>query len=269
MSVTVWDGAQPPSDPADRLQVASTRSIPWHLAEAESAAESDSAAFAFRFHLGLARVAGLSDSVSYARRASLLARLDDWPAAIEDWRRWAESGEPDDGASTLGLARGLLRTGDRAGYLALCARLVADGGTANRPVITWQVARALALSADSGITPAQLLGLARAIPPSRKQAGRIGMTVALAAFRAGRPDEAFDLAIKATMAEPSRAFACWPLASLVLKDLGRLPESRDYFRKAEAHAVRGKDEGPPFPEDWPEFLLLLEEARNSISDTGR
>ncbi len=272
-SVAVWDGS-PPTGPAARSREARSRAFVHHLDEAESALEAGQAG-AVAFHLGRLRGQEPPDGRSRARRAALRLRVGDWAGSAEDSRRWADSGETDEGPAWLTRARALLMARDEAGSRALADRWAAPDSPPKRQPTTWPIARVAALAAGGGAGPAEALRLAESVPPSGKQAAQIDWTRGLAAYRAGRFDEAIARARSAAEEDPSRAFASWPLLALANARLGRVEEARAWLGRAEGFASGfaspGSADSPEptlFPEEWPEFSVLRGEARAATGESA-
>ncbi len=260
-SVAVWDGASPALDPSQRVAEAGARAFLYHLDAAESALiASDFAGFSF--HFAKIRAAEPPDTRTLLRRAALLQRVEDWQAALADYRKWAESGETDEGVGWLGHARALLITGDDQGYRDLCARMMADDGPARRQPPSWPLVRSLILSRRGKADPSTVVVMAKDLPPSADQDRSTASTQALADLRAGRLREAYDRALG--LAEhPSEGFVNWPLLAQIAASLGRPEEARKWIERSEALCSRTSTGGVSRPEAWPDFLLLLHEAQEN------
>jgi len=267
-SIAVWQGFSASATPEQRFQQASARLYNWHLEQAEAAVQERNG-LGLAFHQSALDQLRPSDPIAQARLGQVLLAQGRWRDAARTLGAWAQSREPDDGPLHLAHARALLMAGDTPAYQTLASQLAA----AQTPFTQrgeWAVHRALLLAANHADLPA-LLQAVQTSPKSHEARDYRELTLALGHFRAGHWRETLSLLDHAIAAHPADQEVAKPLAAMARWRLDEKALARSLLREAEKTATepayKPSAEGFVLPSWWPEFHLLLNEARTIIAAT--
>lgn len=268
-SISVWDSGYFDTPFQARRAEADERTLGWQLNEADKAI-ADGRFAAAEFHFTRLRDRTPTDMYTRRRRGALALRFNDIECASTDFTAWLSSGEPADGPSWVDAARTLCLRGDRAGYLKLCTRLLESHLADESPAASWHVAEVLALAPGSCPDPALIVSLATRAVGSTDHRGGVTIARGLAHYRAGHWAEALgDLHYSIRIA-PHLDWVCWPALALVYYRQGNSEEAHRWLKRAVDRLderTRKRDRGPAdrlFEPLWPEFRILLTEARTEI-----
>jgi hypothetical protein len=273
-SISIWDGAGPERSFTTRRAEADQRTFAWQLTEVKSSLDEGRLAAA-EFHFTRLRNRTPPDMFSRCQRAAFALRFDDVECASSDLTAWLASGEPGGAPAWVDAARTLCLRNDRAGYLHLCARLLESRLADENPSVSWHVAEVLALAPGSCPDPGLIVSLA-----TRAAAGqdpRSGVLIArgLAHYRAGHWAEAAADLQQTLRDAPHLDWVCWPGLALVNHRIGKADESQRWLKLAKDRLEqrrKNRDRGPAdrlFEPLWPEFQILLAEATEQITPSGK
>jgi len=257
-SLTTWEAPSQPPTPSARLSEAHNRVFDWHLREAEAAFVENPEAAAF--HLGRIRASNPLDIPSTIRAAHLYMRSRSWAEASECYRRWLASDEPDAGPAWRGAARAFLLTGDWNAYQQLHFRLLDTLSKTNSPLMLQNTPVPLTLGHVPGFDASGIVERARASFARNPADHEAHLALAIGLYRSGRHDEVLALALD----PPAKTSTSVPifrvLSALALEAKGRHDEARGTLAEVTAsinETKKGRD-------DWPDLLILLNEATATI-----
>jgi WD40 repeat protein/tetratricopeptide (TPR) repeat protein len=268
-TVSIFDGSERFSAPADRWSQANRRVFAWHLSEAESAVaggQVDAAAF----HLGKMREQDPPDITSLRRRAHLFLRLGQRDRARDDFARWRASGEPDEGSSGLSYARLLLISGDHQGYHQLCTRMLTDLEEDPRRAMAWNAARAFGLAPCPAAEAARLIHLVEQQFPDQHRWPQDLYALALIRYRAGQWKPAHAALQESMNKDPELAWRCRPLMAMIQHRLGQTSEARTNLIRATQWLSQHQDQherstSSLFDEEWFDYQWLCKEAGSVLA----
>jgi eukaryotic-like serine/threonine-protein kinase len=231
-SVSVWSSAAESRSSADRRRnEAEGRVFDWHLAEAESAVDHGQSTAAV-FHLSRLTSTAPPDVTSLTRRARLCLHLGQWERARNDFARWYEGGEADEGPAWLGYARLLVSLGDSDGYRKVCTRMLEVFEQGPHRTMADAMAYAFALA------PGSSREAGRAIKMAEKELARYRLdadrqfSLALTHFRAEEYETAGASLRKLINADVSWAWRSWPVLAMIEHRLGHGEEARRELDRA-------------------------------------
>jgi tetratricopeptide (TPR) repeat protein len=264
-TVTVWSAADATGGPP----AAERRAAPWHLAQALAALEAGEGEAAM-FHAG--PVQDWDAPGPWAlERGHLHARLGQWDAAAADFARGFARRPPDSPWLWQEYAQALIRTGDPAGYGALCRQMLAAYGP-DRP---YDTLRAVAFTC--GLAPGAVADYAQpirlAVPELNKipHSAPARAALGLLWYRAGQFREAIECCRKIAGAPTEEAVRTVgeTIRALAHQRLGEVDEARTCLAAAGRRAAAaGAQERTPAAEwyYWSLYRLLLREADAALAD---
>jgi serine/threonine-protein kinase len=194
----------------------------------------------------------------------------DWTRAAECYTRASKRSSPDDGPFWFEHAAVLLLSGDRPGYVRVCARMVERCGGKGSKLRAYYVARACTLAPDA-VPEASLPGRL-AESELKAAAGQFWSLTEQGAlhYRAGRFPRAVALFEQSLRADTKsgRAVLNWLWLALAQQRLGKSEEARRWLDKATAWLDQYRDGMPNCAEEelglhlhnWLEAHVLRREA---------
>jgi WD40 repeat protein/serine/threonine protein kinase/tetratricopeptide (TPR) repeat protein len=254
-------GGPPPADPAPRLDPILYGDQPTARGDARAARGQWEEAEAAYAEAALARPRNPSVRDALARLHARLGRLDRAAAELAEASRCIL----DDARLPRLRALLLLESGDRAGWRAACAALLARFGGTIDARAAGEVARAWALAPGPAGDPAAPLRLAEfaagpdAVPDAKADAAT---TLGAARYRAGRPAEAIGRLEEAIRARGDQGDPRdWAFLALAHHRLGHRAEARRWVDRLREHRP---SEDPARFWDELEIRLLRSEAEAVI-----
>jgi tetratricopeptide (TPR) repeat protein len=212
-----------------------------------------------------------ADSLKHGR--NLIAK-GDWAGAVDRYAQALAQNSSDDGEFWFEYAALLLLSGDRAGYVEACARMLERGGVPE--MRAYHVARAGTL-AEGGIPLASALDNLAGHGELRANATQFWAQTeqGALAYRAGRFQEAasfFEQSLN-TDARPGRAVVNWVWLALAEQRLGKADEAQRWLAKAQNWLDQYRDGMPPNADtklglhihNWLEANILRREAESLLS----
>jgi WD40 repeat protein/serine/threonine protein kinase len=230
--VKVWDAIpREPKTPAERLRQSDQEAPAWHTREAEEN-EKARAWLGAIVHLDALIRAHPDQGAFYARRGQAHFELEHCAAAAADYDRALAAGVQD-GRIGLNQAYLRLRQGDREGYRAVCARLLAALGPTANALTANNTAWRGCLLPDAVVNPARIVQLAEQGVAAEPRNPIHLNTLGAALYRAKRWQEAVQKLEEAIKVQGQGGVVeDWLFLSMAHHQLGHADQARDYLARA-------------------------------------